>query len=100
MSGKWLPITPEEGEIVVNVGDMLQRLTNNYLKSTTHRVVNPPKEQWHMPRLSIPFFLHPKSDMDLTCLEKCVTKENPLAYEPITAGEYLDERLREIGLKK
>ncbi len=100
MDGEWLPIMPEEGEIVVNVGDMLQRLTNNYLKSTTHRVVNPPKELWHMPRLSIPFFLHPKGDMDLTCLEKCVTAENPIAYEPITAGGYLDERLREIGLKK
>jgi len=100
MDDEWLPIMPEEGEIVVNVGDMLQRLTNNYLKSTTHRVVNPPREQWHMPRLSIPFFLHPKGDMDLSCLDKCVTSENPIAYEPITAGGYLDERLREIGLKK
>jgi len=100
MDGEWLPIMPEEGEIVVNVGDMLQRLTNNYLMSTTHRVVNPPREQWHMPRLSIPFFLHPKGDMDLTCLDKCVTDENPIAYEPITAGGYLDQRLREIGLKK
>ena len=97
---EWLDIVPEENEIVINVGDMLQRLTNNYLKSTTHRVVNPPRELWHMPRLSIPFFLHPKSDMDLTSLDKCITDDNPLAYEPITAGEYLDERLREIGLKK
>jgi isopenicillin N synthase-like dioxygenase len=97
---EWLDVVPENDEIVVNVGDMLQRLTNNYLKSTTHRVVNPPKEQWHVPRLSIPFFLHPRSEMDLTCLEECVTEEYPLAYEPITAGEYLDERLREIGLKK
>jgi isopenicillin N synthase-like dioxygenase len=98
--GEWLDITPEENEIVINVGDMLQRLTNNHLKSTTHRVINPPKHLWHVPRLSIPFFLHPKSEMDLTCLEDCVTEENPLAYTPITAGEYLDERLREIGLKK
>jgi len=79
--GEWLDITPEENEIVINVGDMLQRLTNNYLKSTTHRVVNPPKEQWHVPRLSIPFFLHPRSNMDLTCLEDCVTEERALAYE-------------------
>ena len=100
MDDEWLPIMPEENEIVINVGDMLQRLTNNYLKSTTHRVVNPPKEEWHKPRLSIPFFLHPKSGMDLSCLENCVTQEHPLQYEPITAGEYLDERLREIGLKK
>lgn len=98
--GEWLDITPEENEIVINVGDMLQRLTNNHLKSTTHRVINPPKHMWHVPRLSIPFFLHPKSEMDLTCLGDCVTEESPLAYEPITAGEYLDERLREIGLKK
>ncbi len=100
MENEWLDIQPEDDEIVINVGDMLQRLTNNYLKSTTHRVVNPPREMWHLPRLSIPFFLHPRSSMDLTCLEKCVTTETPLAYEPITAGEYLDERLREIGLKK
>ena len=100
MKNRWLDIIPGEDEIVVNVGDMLQRLTNNYLKSTTHRVVNPPREEWHRPRLSIPFFLHPKSDMDLTCLEATVTAERPLAYDSITAGEYLNERLREIGLKK
>jgi len=97
---EWLDILPGEGEIVINVGDMLQRMTNNYLISTTHRVVNPPKAEWHRPRLSIPFFLHPVSEMDLTCLADTVTEERPLAYEPITAGEYLDERLREIGLKK
>ena len=98
--GVWQAIMPAADEIVINVGDMLQRLTNNYLKSTTHRVVNPPKEEWHKPRLSIPFFLHPKSNMSLDCLPKCVNKKNPLQYEAMTAGEYLDERLREIGLKK
>lgn len=98
--GQWLDINPGEQEIVVNVGDMLQRLTNNYLKSTTHRVVNPPREEWHTSRLSIPFFLHPRSTMDLTCLDRCVNDDNPLDYAPVTAGEYLDERLREIGLKK
>ena len=100
MKGKWLDITPEDDEIVINVGDMLQRLTNNYLKSTTHRVVNPPREEWHKPRLSIPFFLHPKAEMDLSCLDSCITEGRPLQYEPVTAGGYLDERLREIGLKK
>jgi len=100
MQNQWLDIVPGEDEIVVNVGDMLQRLTNNYLKSTTHRVVNPPREEWHRPRLSIPFFLHPKSEMDLSCLPFTVTADRPLAYEPITAGDYLNERLREIGLKK
>lgn len=97
---KWVAINAGPGEIVVNVGDMLQRLTNNRLRSTTHRVVNPPREKWHTPRYSIPFFLHPRSEMDLTCLESCITGDNPLQYEPITAGGYLDERLREIGLKK
>lgn len=97
---QWVDVLPGEDEIAVNVGDMLQRLTNDYLKSTTHRVVNPPKQEWHRPRLSIPFFLHPQSGMDLTCLPSTVTEERPLAYEPITAGAYLDERLAEIGLKK
>lgn len=97
---EWVNVLPEIDEIVINVGDMLQRHTNNYLKSTTHRVVNPPREEWHLPRLSIPFFLHPVSNMDLSCLPSCVSTENPLHYPPITAGAYLDERLREIGLKK
>ncbi len=96
----WVPVTSLPEQIVVNVGDMLQRLTNNRLKSTTHRVVNPPRDMWHTSRYSIPFFLHPKSEMPLNALESCVTDENPLSYEPISAGEYLDERLREIGLKK
>ena len=99
MNNQWKAITPEADEIVVNVGDMLQRLTNNFLRSTTHRVVNPPREEWHLPRLSIPFFLHPVRSMDLTCLDNCVSEESPLAYESIEAGGYLDERLREIGLK-
>jgi len=99
-NGEWLPITAPEGHIIVNVGDMLQRLTNNKLSSTTHRVVNPPKEKWHTHRYSIPFFLHPRSEMDLTCLDSCVTAERPIAFEPITAGAYLEQRLIEIGLLK
>ena len=97
---QWVDVTAPEGCFVVNVGDMLQRLTNDRLKSTTHRVVNPPREKWGTPRFSIPFFTHPKGTMRLDCLESCVDSRHPLAYEPITAGEYLDERLREIGLKK
>lgn len=100
ISGEWTAVTAESGQIVVNVGDMLQRLTNNVLKSTTHRVVNPPPELYHTSRLSIPFFLHPRSEMSLACLPSCITKENPKHYEDCTAGEYLDERLVEIGLKK
>lgn len=98
--GNWIDVKAGPGQIVVNVGDMLQRLTNNVLKSTTHRVVNPPREKWHTHRYSIPFFLHPRSEMSLDCLENCVSKDRPKAYEATTAGEYLDERLREIGLKK
>jgi isopenicillin N synthase-like dioxygenase len=97
---QWVGITALPDQLVVNVGDMLQRLTNNKLKSTTHRVVNPPREKWGTSRYSIPFFLHPKSSMKLDCLTNCVTSENQLQYKPITAGDYLDERLREIGLKK
>ena len=97
---EWVGVTSLPEQIVVNVGDMLQRLTNNKLKSTTHRVVNPPRELWGTSRFSIPFFLHPKASMDLTCLDGCINEASPKAYEDATAGEYLDERLREIGLKK
>lgn len=97
---EWVPVTSLPDQIVVNVGDMLQRLTNNKLKSTTHRVVNPPRELWHTSRFSIPFFLHPKSAMDLSALKECVDKKHPKVFEDITAGEYLNERLKEIGLKK
>ncbi|MFY7898600.1 MAG: isopenicillin N synthase family dioxygenase [Chitinophagaceae bacterium] len=98
--GEWVGVTSLPEQIVVNVGDMLQRLTNNKLKSTTHRVVNPPREHWHTSRFSMPFFLHPRSEMSLACLESCISDNQPKAYEDATAGEYLDERLREIGLKK
>jgi len=99
-SKEWLPIKAHHSDIVVNVGDMLQRLTNNKLRSTTHRVVNPPRELMKTSRFSVPFFLHPRADMDLTSLASCVDAEYPKVYEDMTAGEYLDERLREIGLKK
>ncbi len=97
---EWVGVTSLPEQIVVNVGDMLQRLTNNKLRSTTHRVVNPARELWHTSRFSIPFFLHPKSSMSLQCLDSCIDAEHPKAYPDATAGEYLDERLREIGLKK
>ena len=98
--GEWIPITALPNQIVVNVGDMLSRLTNNKLKSTIHRVVNPPKEKMKTSRFSIPFFMHPKSSMDLTSLDSCITQDEPKLYEDMTAGEFLDQRLREIGLKK
>ncbi len=99
-NNEWVNVTSLPDQIVVNVGDMLQRLTNNKLKSTTHRVVNPPRELWHTSRFSIPFFLHPKSVMNLAALESCVDEKHSKAYPDISAGEYLNERLREIGLKK
>ncbi len=98
--GEWVAVTSLPEQIVVNVGDMLQRFTNNKLISTTHRVVNPKRELWHTSRFSIPFFLHPRSSMSLKCLDSCVDEAHPITYEDATAGEYLDERLREIGLKK
>ena len=100
MQGEWVPVTSLPEQIVVNVGDMLQRLTNDRLKSTTHRVVNPPKEKWGAPRFSIPFFLHPKRSMNLTCLDSCINDAHPKIYDDITAGAYLDQRLAEIGLMK
>lgn len=98
--GQWVGITAIPGSLVVNVGDMLQRLSNGCLRSTTHRVVNPPKEKWGEPRFSIPFFLHPVGKMPLNALAQCISEKNPKAFDDITAQEYLDERLIEIGLKK
>ena len=97
---EWVAVTSLPEQIVVNVGDMLQRLTNNKLRSTTHRVVNPDRSLWHTSRFSIPFFLHPKAGMSLQCLDSCISSIHPKAYSDITAGEYLNERLLEIGLKK
>ncbi len=97
--GAWLDVNPPEGALVVNVGDMLQRLTNHRLRSTTHRVVNPAAERAHLPRFSIPFFLHFAPDFLIETLPSCVSGENPNRYpEPITAQDFLYERLREIRL--
>lgn len=97
--GQWLAVDPPPGALVVNVGDMLQRLTNHVLPSTTHRVVNPPPERRGVPRYSMPFFLHLASDFPIETLPGCVSADNPNRYpEPITADDYLQQRLREIGL--
>ncbi len=98
--GVWMDAIPEEDELVINVGDMLERHTNNKLRSTIHRVVNPPKEEWDKPRYSIPFFMHPRSDMPLNCLPECIDEQHPKAFDDITAGEFLYERLVDIGLIK
>lgn len=98
--GAWLPVAPPEGTLVVNIGDMLQRLTNHVLPSTTHRVRNPLGERAGHSRYSMPYFLHPRSDFVIETLAQCVSPEAPDRYpDPITADEYLQERLREIGLK-
>ncbi len=98
--GEWVPFTSDADTIVVNIGDMLQRLTNHVYPSTTHRVTNPAGEQARQPRYSVPFFLHPNPDFLIDVLPSTITAEHPSRYpEPITAQAYLEERLREIKLK-
>ena len=97
--GDWKAVAPPEGALVVNVGDMLQRLTNDVLCSTTHRVVNPPPPICEEPRFSMPFFHHPNPEFLIETLPGCITAENPNRYPAsITAGDYLTQRLVEIGL--
>lgn len=96
--GEWIGITEVDEHIVVNVGDMLQRLTNDRLISTTHRVVNPPEHKWSEPRFSIPFFLHPRPEARLDCIPSCVSDKKPAKYDESSANEFLMQRLREIGL--
>ena len=98
--GEWIPANAQVGELMINMGDMMARLTNNRLKSTIHRVINPPSELWSESRYSIPFFMHPTGNMPLNCLSNCVSLENPAQYTPITAGNFLKQRLTELGLVK
>lgn len=98
--GEWISVTALPDQIVINVGDMLDRLTNHKLKSTIHRVINPPVEKMKTSRFSIPFFMHPRAEMDLTSLDSCISEASPKVYVDMTAGEFLEERLRELGLKK
>ena len=98
-TGEWLAIEPPEGAMVINVGDMLQRLTNHVMPSTTHRVINPQRERRHIPRYSMPFFLHLASDFMIETLPRCIGTNRPNLYPvPISANDYLTERLIEIGL--
>ena len=97
--GQWLAINPPPGSVVCNIGDMLQRLTNHVLPSTTHRVVNPAPERRGFARYSTPFFLHFNPDYEIRTLSGCITPEHPdRGLAPITADEFLKERLREIKL--
>ncbi|MDD2797040.1 MAG: 2-oxoglutarate and iron-dependent oxygenase domain-containing protein [Bacteroidales bacterium] len=99
LEGEWIAATAKPEELIINVGDMLSRHTNDKLRSTIHRVVNPPREMWGQTRYSLPFFMHPVSDMRLDCLPNCIDDEHPQKFEDITAGEFLQQRLKEIGLK-
>ncbi|SDD11047.1 Isopenicillin N synthase [Sphingomonas sp. YR710] len=97
--GRWVAVDTPEGAMVVNIGDMLQRLTNNVLPSTSHRVMNPPPERRSLPRYSMPFFLHFRPDYLIETLPGCVSADRPNLYpEPITAHDFLMQRLREIKL--
>ena len=97
--GRWIPVSPKPGEMVINIGDMLQRLTNGRLRSTSHRVVNPQPDRASHARYSMPFFLHFRPDFLIETLPQCVGEDRPNLYpEPITAHDYLMERLREIKL--
>lgn len=96
--GKWIDAIAEPDELMINVGDMLSRHTNNKLKSTIHQVVNPEKSLWGTARYSIPFFMHPVSDMKLNCLDSCIDEQHPKLFGDISAGDYLNERLKELGL--
>lgn len=97
---KWIDAVAEPDEVMINIGDMLSRLTNNFLPSTIHRVINPPKQAWGNSRYSFPFFMHPIPEMPLNCLSQNITPSNPKKYDDILAGEFLNERLIDLGLLK
>ena len=99
LDGQWIDAIAAPDELMINVGDMLSRHTNNRLKSTIHRVINPERSK-NQSRYSIPFFMHPKMTMPLNVLEHCISEDTPKLFEDITAGAFLDERLRELGLLK
>lgn len=96
--GEWVDVKAEKGQIIVDAGDMLSRISNEVIPATTHRVVNPQGE--NTSRYSMPFFVHPYSDFLLETIPSCISQDNPEKYPPITAGGFLYERLVEIGLIK
>lgn len=95
---QWIDAIAKPDELIINIGDMLSRLTNNKLPSTVHRVVNPPKETWGSSRYSLPFFMHPSPEMPLNCIPQTIGKDNPKKYQDILAGEFLHQRLVDLGL--
>ena len=97
---KWIDAVAKPNELMINIGDMLSRLTNNLLPSTIHRVVNPPKETWGNSRYSLPFFMHPIPEMPLNCIPHTIDENHPKKFEDILAGDFLHQRLIELGLMK
>ena len=95
---EWIDAVAAPDELMINIGDMLSRLTNNHLPSTIHRVINPPKDEWGKARYSLPFFMHPIPKMPLNCLPQMINEKNPKLYDDIEAGEFLRERLVALGL--
>ena len=98
--GEWIPVSPPPGALAVNIGDMLSRLTNDRLRSTIHRVVNPQGEASRRSRFSMPFFLHFRPDFVIETLPQCVDADHPDQYEPLSSHDFLMQRLREINLTK
>ena len=98
-TGQWINVNPLANQIVVNIGDMLQRLTNGRLLSTSHRVINKNPLLMKKSRYSIPFFLHPIPSMDLSALPNTINENQPKKFKDITAGVYLEERIKELGLR-
>jgi len=96
--GQWIDAIAEPDELIINIGDMLSRLTNNKLPSTIHRVINPPEKDWGKARYSLPFFMHPVPHMPLNCLPQTISKEHPKKYDDIMAGDFLHQRLVALGL--
>ena len=97
--GRWIPVVSRPGELVINIGDMLQRLTDGVLRSTSHRVVNPAPDRASHARYSMPFFLHFRPDFVIEALPGTVPEGEEPKWPPISSHEYLQERLREIKLK-
>ena len=97
--GRWIPVSPKPGELVINIGDMLQRLTNGVLRSTSHRVVNPAPDRASHARYSMPYFLHFRPDFVIEALPGTVPAGEQPKWPPISSHDYLQERLREIKLK-
>ncbi len=92
--GSWMDVRPGPGQLAVNLGDMMERWTNDRWKSTVHRVVNPPAaRRGESRRQTIGYFLHPNYDAEIACLDSCCDAGNPAKYRPIMAGDHMREKM-------